>query len=202
MLLHEKLKPYRVILASNSPRRRQMLKDTGIDYEVAGWFSVDEIYPHTLPAEDVPAFLSKLKSEAYPEELTKQDILITADTVVCLHGKIIGKPKDRPDAIRILESLSGHKHTVTTAVTLRTEGMSQTFSVDSDVFFRAISSEEIAYYVDTYKPFDKAGAYGIQEWIGYIGIERIEGSFYNVVGLPIQQLYLHLDHFINRMQGK
>ena len=202
MLLHERLKPYHIILASNSPRRQQLLKDAGIDYELAVGYDVEEVYPDTLSVEDIPAYLSELKSSAYPYELKDNDILITADTVVCLLGKIIGKPTDREDAISILRRLSGNRHTVVTGVTLRTATYQKTFSVHSDVFFRKLTAEEIEYYVDTYRPFDKAGAYGIQEWIGYVGIERIEGSFYNVMGLPIQQLYLKLGDFIARMEGK
>lgn len=202
MLLHDELKPYRIILASHSPRRQQLLKDAGIDYELAVGYEVDEVYPDSLPVEEVPVYLSKLKSSSYPHELRSEDILITADTVVCLHGKIIGKPVDRQDAAVILGRLSGNRHTVVTGVTIRTANLQKSFSVHSDVFFRKLTDEEVEYYINTYKPFDKAGAYGIQEWIGYIGIERIEGSFYNVMGLPIQQLYLKLGDFVRQMQGK
>jgi septum formation protein len=196
MLLHEKLKPYRVILASQSPRRQQLLRDAGIDYVPASGYDVEELYPASLPAEEVPAYLSELKSGAYPHKLNPNDILITADTVVCLHGRIIGKPADRADAVSILGCLSGNRHTVVTGVTLRTTDRKKTFSVHSDVFFRALTSEEIDYYVDAYRPFDKAGAYGVQEWIGYVGIERIEGSFYNVMGLPVQRLYRELEEWL------
>lgn len=202
MLLHDEIKPYHVILASNSPRRQQLLKDAGIEYELAVGYDVEEVYPDSLPVEKVPAYLSELKSAAYPHELKANDILITADTVVCLHGKIIGKPINRDDAVSILGRLSGNRHTVVTGVTLRSTERQMSFSVHSDVFFRKLTAEEIEYYTGTYKPFDKAGAYGIQEWIGYVGIERIEGSFYNVMGLPIQQLYLKLGDFIRQMQGK
>lgn len=202
MLLHDELKPYHIILASHSPRRQQLLKDAGIDYELAVGYDVEEVYPVSLPVEEVPAYLSELKSSAYPNKLKANDILITADTVVCLKGQIIGKPRNREDAISILRRLSGNRHTVVTGVTLRTSELQMSFSVHSDVFFRSLTIEEIEYYIDTYKPFDKAGAYGIQEWIGYIAIERIEGSFYNVMGLPIQQLYLKLGNFIRKMQGK
>ena len=202
MLLHEQLKPYRIILASHSPRRRQLLKDAGIVYELAEGYDVEEVYPASLPIERVPVYLSELKSSAYPNELKASDILITADTVVCLHGRIIGKPADREDAASILGRLSANRHTVVTGVTLRTAEMKHSFSVHSDVFFKKLTGEEIEYYIDTYKPFDKAGAYGIQEWIGYVGIERIEGSFYNVMGLPVQQLCLKLGDFVRQMQGK
>ncbi len=196
MLIHEKLKPYRVILASGSPRRRQLLRDAGIDYKLAAGYEVEEVFPETLPLEEVPAYLSELKSAAYPAPLAANDILITADTVVCLHGRLIGKPADRADAVSILGRLSGNRHTVVTGVTLRTADRKKTFSVHSDVFFRNLTDEEIAYYIDVYQPFDKAGAYGVQEWIGYVGIERIEGSFYNVMGLPVQRLYHELGEFI------
>ena len=202
MLLHEQLKPYRIILASHSPRRRQLLKDAGIVYELAEGYDVEEVYPASLPIERVPVYLSELKSSAYPNELKTSDILITADTVVCLHGRIIGKPADREDAASILGRLSANRHTVVTGVTLRTAEMKHSFSVHSDVFFKKLTGEEIEYYIDTYKPFDKAGAYGIQEWVGYVGIERIEGSFYNVMGLPVQQLCLKLGDFVRQMQGK
>jgi septum formation protein len=196
MLLHEKLKPYRIILASGSPRRRQLLKDAGIDYELADGYEVEEVFPASLPVEQVPVYLSELKSAAYPKALNPNDILITADTVVCLHGALIGKPEGRADALAILGRLSAHRHTVVTGVTLRSAGRQKSFSAHSDVFFRKLTDEEIDWYVDTYRPFDKAGAYGVQEWIGYVGIERIEGSFYNVMGLPVQRLYLELDEFV------
>jgi len=196
MLLHDKLRPYRLILASRSPRRRQLLTGAGIDYELAPDYEVEEVYPEDLPAEQVPAYLAELKSAAYPNALTATDILITADTVVCLDGRLIGKPADRADALSILGRLSGHRHTVVTGVTLRTADRRRTFSVRTDVWFRTLTDEEIAWYVDTYRPFDKAGAYGVQEWIGYVAIERIEGSFYNVMGLPVQRLYLELEEFV------
>ena len=196
MLLHEKLKSYRVILASASPRRQQLLRQAGIDYELATGYDVEEVFPPTLAAEEVPARLAELKSKSFPDKLNNNDILITADTGVCLHGKLTGKPVDRNDALAILGRLSGNKHTVVTGVTLRTADRKRTFSVHSDVFFRDLTTEEIAYYVDAYKPYDKAGAYGVQEWIGCVGIERIDGSFYNVMGLPTQRLYVELDLFL------
>ncbi len=197
MLLHEKLKDYRLILASHSPRRRQLLRDAGIPYMLGTPCEAEETYPPSLSPEQIPAFLSERKSEAYPEPLRENDILITADTVVCLEGKVLGKPKDREDAVRILNALSGKRHRVVTGATLRKPGKKHTFSVSTDVYFRPLTGEEIRYYVNRYEPFDKAGAYGIQEWIGYVGIERIEGSFYNVMGLPVQQLYAELDRFVD-----
>ncbi len=197
MLLHEKLQPYRLLLASQSPRRRELIAGSGIPFTLTEKYACEEHYPATLAAEEVPAYLSRLKSEAYPTPLAENDILLTADTVVILDGEVLGKPKDREDALRMVARLAGNRHTVVTGVTLRTSERIETFSAESDVWFRPLSAEEIAYYVDTYHPFDKAGSYGIQEWIGYVGIERIDGSFYNVMGLPIQRLYVELEKFIN-----
>ena len=196
MLLHEKLAPYRLLLASQSPRRRELIEGSGIPFTLTEKYSCEECYPTTLASEEVPSFLSRLKSEASPYPLAANDILLTADTVVILDDEVLGKPKDRADALSILGRLAGNRHRVVTGVTLRTTQRSKTFSAVSDVWFRALSEEEIAYYVDTYRPYDKAGAYGIQEWIGYVGIERIDGSFYNVMGLPIQRLYVELEKFI------
>lgn len=196
MLLHDKLKDYRLILASQSPRRRQLLGDAGIKFELAPRFECDEVYPAELPAVEVAEYLSRLKSAAYPEPLGERDILLTADTVVVAGDEVLGKPADREDAIAIIRKLSGRKHEVVTGVTLRSADRIKSFSSRSEVYFRSLSQEEIEYYVDTYSPMDKAGAYGIQEWIGYVGIERIEGSFYNVMGLPIQKVYCELDGFV------
>lgn len=164
---------------------------------MADKFECDESYPPTLHSSEVAQYISELKSNAYPAALNSHDILLTADTVVIAEDRILGKPADREDAISMLRMLSGRKHTVVTGVTLRTADKTHSFSVASDVIFREISDEEIAYYVDTYKPFDKAGAYGIQEWIGYVAIEGIEGSFFNVMGLPVQRLYVELREFID-----
>lgn len=196
MLLHEKLIPYELILASSSPRRRQLLTDSGLEYSLADYYELEEIYPHDMPAEEVPVYLSQLKSHAYPFSLPENGILITADTVVIIDGRIIGKPDGREDAVSTLETLSGNIHKVITGVTLRTPARTYSFNSESLVSFRNLRNEEIEYYVDNYGPYDKAGGYGIQEWIGYVGIERIEGSFYNVMGLPIQKLYTELEKFI------
>ena len=196
MLLHEKLQPYRLLLASQSPRRRELIAGSGIPFTLTEKYACEEHYPATLAAEEVPAYLSRLKSEAYPTPLQPNDILLTADTVVILDGEVLGKPKDREDALRMVARLAGNRHTVVTGVTLRTSERIETFSAESDVWFRSLSEEEIAYYVDTYHPFDKAGSYGIQEWIGYVGIERIDGSFYNVMGLPVQRVYAALAEFV------
>ncbi|MBQ3535306.1 MAG: septum formation protein Maf [Alistipes sp.] len=196
MLLHDKLKNYHLILASQSPRRRQLLADAGIEYSLAPRFECEELYPESLPAVEVAEYLSRLKSEAYPAPLADGDILLTADTVVVAGGEVLGKPVDRADAIAIINKLSGREHEVITGVTLRSAVRTKSFSSRSVVRFRALSQEEIEYYVDTYSPMDKAGAYGIQEWIGYVGIEGIEGSFYNVMGLPIQRVYCELNEFV------
>lgn len=179
---------YKIILASASPRRQQLMKDAGFTFEVR-LKDIEEKYPHDLAIEKVPEYLSQLKAEAFREELKGDEILVTADTVVCIHNKILGKPADRTDAIRMLQELSGNRHLVITGVCVTTRTEQHSFSVLTNVFFKTLSNQEIEFYVDTCKPFDKAGAYGIQEWIGYIGIERIEGSFYNVMGLPVQKLY-------------
>lgn len=196
MLLHEKLSSYRLLLASQSPRRRELLSGSGLNYEMAPKFEVEEHYPAEMAAEEVPLYLSRLKSEGYPHPLAAGDILLTADTVVIAEGKILGKPHNREEALQMLELLSGRAHTVITGVTLRAAERMESFAASSQVFFRPISPEEAAYYVDTYRPYDKAGSYGIQEWIGYVAIERIEGSFYNVMGLPIQRVYVELERFI------
>lgn len=182
------IKNYKLILASASPRRQQLMKDAGFTFEVR-LKNVEEKYPQELHWENVLEYLSKVKASAFREELKADEVLITADTVVCIHDRILGKPADRKEAISMLQELSGNRHLVVTGVSVTTRTEQLSFSSRTDVFFKRLSNEEIEFYVDTYKPFDKAGAYGIQEWIGYIGIERIEGSFYNVMGLPIQKLY-------------
>ena len=196
MLLHKKLENYTLILASASPRRRQLLADCGIQFTLAEKFECDETFPATMPCCEVAQHISALKSNAYPNPLSEKEILLTADTVVIAENKILGKPADRAGAVEMLTLLSGRKHTVITGVTIRTATHTHSFSVESSVYFRALTSEEMDYYIDTYKPFDKAGAYGIQEWIGYVAIEGIEGSFFNVMGLPVQRLYVELDLFI------
>lgn len=195
MLLEEKLKAYRLILASSSPRRRQLLLGCGLPFDLADPYEIAETHPAGMPVDEVAAYLSKRKSEAYPLPLTSMDILITADTVVIADDRILGKPSGRNEAIAMLRELSGRAHRVVTGVTLRTARRSISFDSRTEVWFRELSEEEIVYYVDTYRPYDKAGAYGIQEWIGYVAVERIEGSFYNVMGLPIQRLYAKLNEF-------
>lgn len=198
MLLKDKLEAYRLLLASQSPRRRELMTGCGLPYELAPKYDCEELYPAELPAEEVPLYLSRLKSEAYPAPLAANDILLTADTVVVSDGTVLGKPHGREDAIGMLRRLSGRRHTVVSGVTFRTPERMHTFVAKSSVWFRPLADEEIAYYLDTYRPYDKAGAYGIQEWIGYAAIEKINGSFYNVMGLPIQKLYTELDKFLQK----
>ena len=196
MILHQRLKSYHLILASQSPRRQQLLSEAGLEYELSPRFECDEIFPNDLPASEVAEYLSRLKSEAYPQVLADGDILLTADTVVVAEEKILGKPTDKDDAFAMLRMLSGREHEVITGVTLRSTKQTKSFSAHSKVRFRQLSDEEIAYYIETYSPMDKAGSYGIQEWIGYVGIEGIEGSFFNVMGLPIQRVWCELEKFI------
>lgn len=185
-----------IILASGSPRRRELLAGMGIPFRVAEAYPVDEVYPPDIEPHEVPLYLAELKSRAYPEELPDNQILITADTVVIHGGRVIGKPKDRSDAIRILTSLSGSTHEVTTGIMIRNRLAHKCLAETAQVTFGCLSSDEIGFYVDNFRPYDKAGAYGIQEWIGYTGIERIEGSFYNVMGLPTRLLYTGLKDFM------
>lgn len=195
MLLHDRLKSHRLILASQSPRRRELLSDAGLEFTLAERFECDESYP-TMPLALVAEYLSRKKSDAYPEPLLEGDILLTADTVVIAEGEILGKPHSREEAVAMLRMLSDATHEVITGVTLRNSRLTRSFSSISKVHFRALSDEEIAYYVDNYRPMDKAGSYGIQEWIGYVGIDHIEGSFYNVMGLPTQRLYCELEKML------
>ena len=196
MILHQRLKSYHLILASQSPRRQQLLSEAGLEYELSPRFECEEIFPNDLPASEVAEYLSRLKSEAYPQVLADGDILLTADTVVVAEEKILGKPADKDDAFAMLRMLSGREHEVITGVTLRSTKQTKSFSARSKVRFRQLSDEEISYYIETYSPMDKAGSYGIQEWIGYVGIEGIEGSFFNVMGLPIQRVWCELEKFI------
>ena len=198
MLLHEKLKPFNLILASASPRRRELLANSGLKFTLAEKFNCPEEFSEELAVDEVAAHLALRKSHAYPKELQQNDILLTADTVVIVDNTILGKPANREEAIKMLSTLSGRTHSVVTGVALRMTDRIHFFSVSSSVSFRELEEEEIIYYIDTFKPYDKAGAYGIQEWIGYVAIESIEGSFFNVMGLPIQRLYVELEEFINR----
>lgn len=196
MLLHDKLSSKRLILASASPRRRQLLADCDIPFVVAEPFECDEEYPSQMPSHEVAEYLSGLKSDAYPHTLDADEILLTADTVVIIDGRILGKPSSADDAATMLQMLSGRVHSVVTGVTIRSAKQRRSFSVSSSVRFRTLTADEIDYYITRYRPFDKAGSYGIQEWIGYVAIEGIEGSFFNVMGLPVQRLYIELGEFV------
>ncbi len=185
------------ILASGSPRRRELLAGLGIEFEVRLLPDIDESYPNGLSGEEIARCISMKKAEAYKTTLADDELIITADTIVFLDGQVLGKPKDKEDARRMLHALSGRTHQVITGVTLLNKKGQHTFDCVSDVSFCTLSNEEIDYYVTHYHPLDKAGAYGIQEWIGYIGVERIEGSYFNVMGLPVQRLYKALKEFNN-----
>ncbi len=194
MDVYDKMRKYNVILASKSPRRQYLLKELGINFEIKTK-ETEEQYPPHLQRDEIAIFLCKLKADAFKDEIENNTLLITADTIVWLNNSILNKPKDYDDAVSILQKLSGEKHEVITAVCLTTKDKQSSFFASSYVYFRELSLKEINYYLDTCKPFDKAGAYGIQEWLGYTGIERIDGSFYNVMGLPTQKLYEELSKF-------
>ena len=185
----------KLLLASKSPRRQELIKMLEIPYSVVSLGDVDEVYPPDKCPDEVAAYLSKLKASAYKNILNEDEILVTADTIVMIDKEILGKPRDLEDAKRILMKLSGKVHRVITGVTLTSKEKSVTFSTITDVYFAHLSKEHIDFYVEKFKPLDKAGAYGIQEWIGAVGINRIDGSFYNVMGLPVHQLYKELQKF-------
>ena len=182
-----------LILSSNSPRRKELLAGLGIPFKVLVIQGIDETFPDTLPAPEIAEYIAVKKAEPYRESLTGTDnTVLTADTVVVLDGEVMGKPTDEQDAYRMLRRLSGNTHQVYTGVCLTTATARKHFSVCTDVTFKALSDEEIWHYIHEYHPLDKAGAYGIQEWIGYIGITSIRGSYYNVMGLPVQRIYEEL----------
>lgn len=195
-MLADKLNKYRIILASQSPRRHMLLKGLGLDFKIVANNEIEETWPSGLTKEQIPVYLAELKADHIIPEVPEDTLLITADTIVWLNGRVIGKPVDRSDAVRILKELSGEVHEVITGVCLRTGNRKRTFTASSLVYFARLSDEEIDYYIENFRPYDKAGAYGIQEWIGYIGLEKIEGSYYNVMGLPVQKLYTELKRFI------
>lgn len=191
----QNLDKYQVLLASASPRRRELLGQLGVKFEIATPIEVDESYPATMPAVEVAPFLSKLKAEAYKALIDANQLIITADTVVINDEEVLGKPISNDDAINMLSSLSGHTHEVVTGVTITSAEKQVTFSVCTQVEFAQLTTEEIREYVEVFAPMDKAGAYGIQEWIGCIGVKGINGSFYNVMGLPLHRLYSELKDF-------
>ncbi|MBR1388591.1 MAG: septum formation protein Maf [Prevotella sp.] len=190
-----KSEKFKIILASQSPRRRELLAGLGIPFEVRVIEDIDEHFPEQLPASETALYIAKRKAEAYRGQIADDELIITADTVVIVGDEILGKPADEADALRMLRLLSGRTHQVTTGVCLMTTKMQRSFDVTTDVTFKTLTDEEIMYYVNRYKPFDKAGAYGIQEWIGYIGVTGLHGSYYNVMGLPVQRIYTELQAF-------
>ena len=183
---------YKLILASNSPRRKELLAGLGVPFEVRVLQDIDEHYPENLPVNEVARYIAKEKADAYRRIVAPDELIITADTVVIVGDEILGKPVDEADAVRMLKLLSGRTHQVMTGVCLLTAEKERCFDVTTDVTFKALTDEEIHYYVNRYRPFDKAGAYGIQEWIGYIGVTGLNGSYYNVMGLPVQRIYQEL----------
>ena len=189
------LDSYEILLASNSPRRRELLAGLGVKYRVTSLPDVDESYPSSLQGEEIPLYISQLKADAYRSQMNPNTLLITADTIVWLDGKVYGKPHDEAEACEMLRALSGRTHTVITGVTLTSAYRCKSFAVSTEVTFAALTDEEVGYYVSHYRPLDKAGAYGVQEWIGYIGVTGMNGSYYNVMGLPIQRLYTELKDF-------
>lgn len=193
MVLQNLLK-YEIILASKSPRRQELLRDLGLKFSVQS-MDTPEDFPDDLGMTEVPVYLAELKAEAFRPILKDKQLVITADTIVWLDGQVLNKPTDYADGFRMLKNLSGKKHQVLTGVCLLSTEKKVLFYASTDVWFKELSDEEIQFYLENYRPYDKAGAYGIQEWIGYIGIYHIEGSFFNVMGLPVQSLYEHLKAF-------
>lgn len=190
-MLKEKLANYTIILASGSPRRQQFFKDLGLDFEIR-IKSIDEVYPNHLKGVEITDYLADLKSIPFDDELSANDLLITSDTIVWLNNKALGKPKNYEEAFSILRNLSGKTHEVITSVSIKNPNFQKIINDTTTVYFTYLTDEEIDYYITTYKPYDKAGAYGIQEWIGKIGIDKIEGSYFNVMGLPVHKLYKEL----------
>jgi septum formation protein len=194
-MLKEKLKTCNIILASGSPRRQQFFKEMDLDYTIR-LKEIEEIYPEHLKAQEITDFLAELKANAFENELQEKDVLVTSDTIVWLHGKALGKPKDDNDAFKMLQQLSNQTHEVITSVCLKSIKKTEIFNCITQVTFATLSDEAIRYYLDHYQPFDKAGSYGIQDWIGLIGISKIEGSYTNVVGLPTEILFQKLIHYV------
>lgn len=191
----DNLKKYNIVLASNSPRRKELLQRMGVNFKVRTLFGIDESYPDSLRGKDIVRYISRNKAQAYRSSMAPNELLITADTIVYVEGEVMGKPKTAEQAKEMLHKLSGKSHQVITGVTIVTADRTEDFGVTSQVKFAEITDEEINFYVDNYLPFDKAGAYGIQEWIGIVAVEEIKGSYFNVVGLPVQRLYQKLKTF-------
>lgn len=193
-MLLDNLKDYKIILASKSPRRYSLLKELGLKFEVM-IHEIEEIFPDSLPFEEIPAYLARLKAQQFKNEIDNQTIIITADTIVYIDNEILGKPTDYDEAFQMLQKLSDRWHQVATGVCIYSKNKKVTFTSVTKVLFKSLTDQEIDYYITNFKPFDKAGAYGIQEWIGLIAAERIEGSYFNVMGLPIQRIYEELCNF-------
>ena len=191
----DNLKNYDIILASNSPRRKELLLRLGLPFKVRTLFGVDESFPENLRGEEIALYIARKKAEAYKSSMSSNELLITADTIVCLDGVVMGKPYGAENAKTILRQLSGRVHQVITGVTVLTQVKRESFAVTSHVKFANVTEDEIDYYVDNYLPFDKAGAYGIQEWFGLVAVEELRGSYFNVMGLPVQRLYTVLKQF-------
>ena len=190
-MLHN-LNNYHIILASNSPRRRELLAGLGIDFDIRVLPDIDEHYPTTLPVADIAQYIAAKKADAYVQTMADNELVITADTIVVVDGEVMGKPRNEADAHRMLSTISGRTHQVITGVCLTTKTLRRQFSVTTDVTFKSLTNEEISHYITHYQPYDKAGAYGIQEWIGYIGVTGLNGSYFNVMGLPVQRIYTEL----------
>ena len=186
---------YHIILASNSPRRKELLAGIDVNFDVRVIRDIDESYPASIPTKDIAEYISRKKATVYRQQMASDELIITADTIVVLDSEVMGKPHDEADASRMLHELSGRTHQVITGVTLTTTDRQQSFSVETDVTFKSLTDEEINYYIQHYKPYDKAGAYGIQEWIGHIGVTALKGSYFNVMGLPVQRIYEALRQF-------
>ena len=193
--MFENLEKYHIILASNSPRRRELLGGLGISFEVKVLPDIEENYPEGLSVAQIAEYIAKEKADAYRKMMAPNDLIITADTIVVADDEVMGKPVDAVDAQRMLRKLSGKAHQVITGVCLMITDRQRVFSVITDVTFKQLTDEEIDYYIKTYRPFDKAGAYGIQEWIGYVGVTGLNGSYFNVMGLPVQRIYQELAAF-------
>ena len=191
----DNLKNYDIILASNSPRRKELLQRLGLPFKVRTLFGVDESFPENLRGEEIALYIARKKAEAYKSSMSSNELLITADTIVCLDGVVMGKPYGAENAKTILRQLSGRVHQVITGVTVLTQVKRESFAVTSHVKFANVTEDEIDYYVDNYLPFDKAGAYGIQGWFGLVAVEELRGSYFNVMGLPVQRLYTVLKQF-------
>lgn len=188
----ENIQHYKIVLASNSPRRRELLSGLNLEYTVRVLPDIDESYPDTLKGEEIPMYISREKAEAYRNSMAEDELIITADTVVCINEKVLGKPQTLEEAKEMLRELSGKTHRVITGVCLMTHGLQRTFSATTQVTFDVLTEDEIEFYVEKFRPLDKAGAYGVQEWIGFVGVSRLEGSYFNVMGLPVQRLYQEL----------